>query len=58
MRELNLERSFVRRYIRTSLEQLGEAASTGGAGKSVVKSLRKKGSATKRRVKRPARVLK
>jgi hypothetical protein len=48
----DLERSFVRRYIRASIEQLGEAASTGGAGKSVVKSLRKKDSVTKRSVKR------
>jgi len=34
----DLERPFVRRYIRASIEQLGEAASRGGTGKSVVKS--------------------
>ena len=45
------ERSFVRRYIRASIEQLGEAALTGGAGKSVVKSVR---SATKLSVRRPS----
>ena len=49
----DLERSFVRRYIRASIEQLGEAASTGRAGKSAVKSLRNKDSLTKRPVKRP-----
>jgi hypothetical protein len=48
----DLERSFVRRYIRASIEQLDEAASTGGAGKSVVKSLGKKTSVKKRSVKR------
>jgi len=42
----DLERSFVRRYIRASIEQLGEAASTGGTGKSVVKSQGKKDSVT------------
>lgn len=47
----DLERSFVRRYIRASIEQLGEAASTRGNGKSVVKSLGKKTSAKKRSVK-------
>jgi hypothetical protein len=40
--ELDLERPFVRRYIRASIEQLGEAASAGGAGKSVIKSLPRK----------------
>jgi hypothetical protein len=40
----DLERSLVRRYIRASIEQLGEAASTGGAGTSVVKSFGKKTS--------------
>jgi hypothetical protein len=35
------ERSFVRRYIRASVEQQGERASSGGAGKSMVKSVRK-----------------
>jgi hypothetical protein len=34
----DLERPFVRRYIRASIEQLGEAASVGGTGKTVVKS--------------------
>jgi hypothetical protein len=34
----DVERSFVRRYIRASIEQLGEAASTGGTGKSVIKT--------------------
>ncbi len=33
----DLERPFVRRYIRASIEQLGEAASSGGTGKTVVK---------------------
>ena len=42
----DLERSFVRRYIRASIEQLGEAACTGGTGKSVVKSQGKKDSVT------------
>ena len=50
--QLDLERSFVRRYIQASLEQLGEAAFTGGAGKSVVKSSGKKTSVKKRSVKR------
>ena len=40
----DLERSLVRRYIRASIEQLGEAASTRGAGTSVVKSFGKKTS--------------
>jgi hypothetical protein len=48
----DLERSFVRRYIHASIEQLGEAASTGGTGKSVVKSLGKKTSGKKRLAKR------
>jgi hypothetical protein len=38
----DLERSFVRRYIRSSIEQLGESASAGSAAKSVVKSRRGK----------------
>jgi hypothetical protein len=38
----DLERPFVRRYIRASIEQLGEAASTRGTGKSIVKSQRGK----------------
>jgi hypothetical protein len=37
----DLERPFVRRYIQASLEQLGEAASKAGPGKTVVKSRRK-----------------
>jgi hypothetical protein len=52
----DLEAPYVRRYIRASIdqlgEQLGEAASTGGAGKTVVKSSAKKTSAKKRSVKR------
>jgi hypothetical protein len=48
----DLERSFVRRYIRASIEQLGEAASTRAAGKSVVKSTGKKALLKKRSVKR------
>jgi hypothetical protein len=48
----DLERSFVRRYIRASIEQLGEAASTGGGGKSVVKTSGKKTSVKKRAVRR------
>src|ERR1700689_5630986 len=34
----DLERPFVRRYIRSSIEQLGAGPSVGGTGKSVVKS--------------------
>jgi hypothetical protein len=52
MNQRDLERSFVRRYIRASVEQLGGAASTGGAGKSVVKSSAKKPSFKKRAVQR------
>ncbi len=48
----DLERAFVRRYIRASIEQLGAAASTGGAAKSVVKSSGKKSSGKKRSGKR------
>ena len=48
----DLERSFVRRYIRASMEQLGDAVSTRGAGKSVVRSVRKKDSVSMRSVKR------
>ncbi|MFZ1008719.1 MAG: DUF1801 domain-containing protein [Candidatus Sulfotelmatobacter sp.] len=48
----DLERSFVRRYIRASLEQVGEAASTAAAGKSVVKRAGRKTSVKKRSVKR------
>ena|SRR3984957_18478166 len=36
--ERDLGRPFLRRYIRASIDQLGEAASTRGTGKSVVKS--------------------
>ena len=43
----DLERSFVRRYIHASIEQLGAAA--GGTGKSVVKSSVRKRSAKRRR---------
>jgi hypothetical protein len=43
----DLERPFVRRYIRASIDQLGEAVPK-GSGKSVVKTVRKKDSATKR----------
>jgi hypothetical protein len=39
----DLERSFVRRYIRASVDQLGEAVAAAGTGKSVVKSRRAKG---------------
>jgi hypothetical protein len=46
----DLERPFVRRYIRASIEQLGEAASTGRAGKSVVKSSGQKAAIKKRTV--------
>ncbi len=46
----DLERSFVRRYIHASIEQMGAAA--GGTGKSVVKSSVKKSSVKKRSVKR------
>ena len=46
----DLERSFVRPYIHSSLEQLGAAA--GGTGKSVVKSSVKKSSVKRRSVKR------
>ena len=49
----DLERPFVRRYIRASMEQLGEGVYPGGAGRSVVKSVRKKDSVTKRPAKRP-----
>ena len=48
----DLDRPFVRRYIRASIEQLGETGSTGGTGKSVVKSLGQKNSVKKRPVKR------
>ena len=34
----DVERPFVRRYIRSSIEQLGAGRSAGGTGKSVVKS--------------------
>ena len=49
----DLERSFVRRYIRASIEQLGEVSSTTGAGKTVVRTQRNKGSVTKRSAGRP-----
>jgi len=44
-----LERNYVRRYIRASVEQLGAAASTHGTGKSVVRSSGKKRSVKRRR---------
>jgi len=47
----DLERSFVRRYLRASIEQLSEVTSTGGTGKSVVKSVPRKES-VRRSVKR------
>jgi hypothetical protein len=52
--ERDLERPFVRRYIRASIEQLGEAAATGGTSKSVIKSAGKKTAVKKRSVKRRA----
>jgi hypothetical protein len=48
----DLERPFVRRYIRASVGQLGETAFGGGGGKSVVRSQPKNNSAIKRPVKR------
>jgi hypothetical protein len=48
----DLEPSFVRRYIRASIEQLGEAATARGSGKSVVKSSSKESSVTKSSVTR------
>jgi hypothetical protein len=50
----DLERSFVRRYIRASIEQLGEAAPNGGTGQSVVKTSGRKSPAKKRSAKRRA----
>lgn len=50
--ERDLERSFVRRYIQASIEQLGVTASAGGTGRSVVKSSAKKTAVKKRSVKR------
>jgi len=47
-----LERNYVRRYIQASVEQLGAAASTGGTGRSVVRSSVQNGSLKKRSVKR------
>jgi hypothetical protein len=44
----DLDRPFLRRYIRASVEQLGEAASAGGTGKTVVKSRRTKEPVNKR----------
>ncbi len=48
----DLERSFVRRYIHASIEQLGAAAASGGNGKSVVRTSVKKSSVKKGSVKR------
>jgi len=50
--ERDLERSFVRRYIHASVEQLDEASVARGTGKSVVKSSCKERSVTKRSVPR------
>jgi hypothetical protein len=50
-----LERNYVRRYIRASIEQLGAVSSKGGTGKSVVKSSVKANSIQKRSIKRPRR---
>jgi hypothetical protein len=47
-----LERNYVRRYIQASIEQLGTAASTGGTGKTVVKSSVKNSSLKKPSVSR------
>ena len=47
-----LERNYVRRYIRASIEQLGGEASAGGTGKSVVRSSVKSGARRKRAMKR------
>jgi hypothetical protein len=53
----DLERPFVRRYIRASIDQLGETASRGGTAKSVVKNNGRKTSVKKRSVKsRRARI--
>jgi hypothetical protein len=48
----DLERSFVRRYIHASIEQVGEAQAARGTGKSVVKSSFKERSVMKRSVTR------
>jgi hypothetical protein len=48
----DVERSFVRRYIHASIEQLGAAAASGGNGKSVVRTSVKKSSVKKGSVKR------
>ena len=50
--ERDLERSFVRRYIHASIEQLDEASVARGTGKSVVKSSCKERAVTKRSVTR------
>jgi hypothetical protein len=42
-----LERNYVRRYLRASIDQLGAAAAAGGTGKSVVKSSLKRSSPKK-----------
>jgi len=47
----DLERTFVRRYIHASIEQLGADAPASGTGRSVVKSSFKKSSVKKRSVK-------
>ena len=48
----DLERPFVRRYIRASIEQLGVTATQRGTGKSVVKSPVERTALKKRSVKR------
>ncbi len=50
-----LERSYVRRYIQASLEQLGNAASRAGTGKTVIKSSLAN-TATGKRSAKPRRV--
>jgi len=47
-----LERNYVRRYIRASIEQLDVAASTHGTGKSIVKSSPRKSTARNRSLKK------
>jgi hypothetical protein len=54
--DADLERPFVRRYIQAAMEQVSEAAATGGTGKSVVKStgeFARRSHPTKSRLKKP-----